>query len=177
MSVGLAIDVGAAGPASAIVEGRLRLSCPPGVVDLGRHAVRWRRHRKQIRNHDFVESNERVMNLPSPLWRPVPVNKVAGWRATVPIPFDGLPELRNPPVEILLGLCLAVEVLPGGEKPLHQERRFHQVSTVVEHAKYWHGFSRASVYVMGPGSVIALRVFQEADDPGEALNSFFSRDE
>src|SRR5258706_15998459 len=131
--------------------------------------MRWRRHRKQIRNHDFVESNERTMNLPGPLWRPVPVNKVAGWRATVPIPFDGLPELRNPPVEILLWLCLTVEVLPGGEKPLHQERRFHQVPTVVEHAKHGHAFSGFSVHVMGPCSVIALRVLQEADNPGEGL--------
>src|SRR5260370_36047367 len=108
--------------------------------------------------------------LRSPLGRQLPVNKVVGGRATVPTPFDGLPELRNPPVEILLWLCLAAEVLPGGEKPLRQDRRFHQVSTVVAHAKHGHAFSGFSVHVMGHCTMLALRVFQDCDDTGAVLD-------
>src|SRR6202049_5085963 len=70
-----------------------------------------------------------------------------------------------------------MEVLPCSQKPLHEERRFHQVSTVIEHAKHWHRLSSASVHVVRPGTVVTLRVFKKSDNLAQPLNSLVPRDE
>src|SRR5437016_10470072 len=117
-----------------------------------------------------------MLNLPGPLGRPVPIQELAPLRTAVPIPFNRLPELRDPSEQISFRAARAAEVLSGGEQSFHQERRFHQVSAVVEHAEDRHRLARASVHVMRPGAVIALRVFQELDDlrqPLEGIHSLY----
>src|ERR1044072_1504768 len=67
VTVAVMIAVRTARPAGSVLKRSLSLPCPSGVVHLYRHTVRWRCHRQQVRDHHFVESNQRMMNLPRPL--------------------------------------------------------------------------------------------------------------
>src|SRR6266550_4036308 len=107
----------------------------------------------------------------------MPIQEAALRGLAVPIPFDGFPKIRDPAVERLFRFIATVEVLAGGEKSLHQKRGFHQVAAVIEHTKHRHGFSRAAVHVVRPSAVVAICMFKETDNFGEALRALLARDE
>src|SRR5437867_6015644 len=109
-----------------------------------RDTVRWRRYGEQISDHYLVESDQRVVNAPGPARGPVPIQKVTLWILAVPVPFDRLPQMRDPAVERNLVRTRTVEVLARREQPLHQERCFHQIAPVIEHPKDRHSLSRAA---------------------------------
>src|SRR6266481_3643138 len=88
MPVAIMISIFAARPAFPIVNCRLRLPSPSGIVKIDRHAVGGRSHGQQVGDHHLIESDQRVMNLPSPLRRPVPVNKIALRRFAIPVPLN-----------------------------------------------------------------------------------------
>jgi len=95
-----------------------------------------------------------------PFRRPVPVQEITLRVTPGTSPLDGLPEVRNAAVEILLGACAAVKILSCDKKAFHQERCFHQVSAVIEHAKHWQRLASAAVHKVGPGAVVALARFR-----------------
>ena len=68
MSIAIMISIVRTRPASAIADRHLRLARPSGVIHVDRYAVGRRRHGEQIRNHDFVESDERMVDLLRPFW-------------------------------------------------------------------------------------------------------------
>src|SRR5580765_7496754 len=105
-------------------------------------------HGKQVGNHDLIEANERMVNLPCPLRRPMPINKVAGCCLPIPIPLDSLPKLGDAAVERTLLFIRPVKILAGREESLHQKRGFDQVSAVVKRAEYWHRLAGIAVHVM-----------------------------
>src|SRR5580700_8734178 len=107
----------------------------------------------------------------------MPIEKIAGRILPIPVPLDTFPESGDVVVKCSLFLVGAVEILASGEKPLHQERCFHQVATIVECSKNRHGSASASVHVVRPCAVVALCPFQESHDLGKPLNSLLSSDE
>src|SRR5262249_11683024 len=119
----------------------------------------------------------RMMDLITPLPRPVPVKEIAIRVAAVPIPLNRFPQSRNTLIQVLLSCALSTEVLSRGQQPFHQKRCLDQVSAVVEHAENWHGVTRAAVHVMRPRAVIAVRVFEKANDLSHAFDALSTRDE
>src|SRR5678816_3911314 len=86
VSISVVVPIRRARPPSAILQRSLFLSRPPGVIHLSRHAMGWRSHREQIRNHHFVESDQRMMDCPRPLLRPMPVQEIALRILPIPVP-------------------------------------------------------------------------------------------
>ena len=70
-----------------------------------------------------------------------------------------------------------MEVLPGGQKSLHEKRCFHQIAAIVEGSEDGHGLSRITVHVVGPGAVVTLRSFEEINDLRQALYALLTSDE
>src|SRR6266852_2664594 len=85
--------------------------------------------------------------------------------------------MRDPPVEILLGAAPSVKILTRDEKSFHQERRFHQVPAVIEHAEHRHRLPGTTVHKVRPSPVIALCAFEKTDNLRDTLNPLFARDE
>lgn len=171
------IAVRSAGPSFTILYGSFRLPCPSGVIERWRHGVRRRSHAEKIGDHYFVESDERMVNLPCPLRRPVPVKKITGRSLAIPIPLDRFPELRDSAVEGLLAFAGPVKILARRQQALHQEGSLDQVSAVVEHPEHRHGTARVAVHVVRPRSVIALGVCEEVDDLCQPLRTLFAGNE
>src|SRR6266568_3150515 len=111
MTVGVALASVSSRPSAAILHACRALVCPAGIIEIGGNGVSGRRDRQQVDDHGLVESGEAVIDVPGPLRRPVPVESAALWRAAIPIPLDGFPEMRNARIEVALGLAWAVEIL------------------------------------------------------------------
>src|SRR5580765_2936085 len=107
----------------------------------------------------------------------MPIQKVTLRSLAIPIPFDGFPKPRNPTVESLLCFIGTAKILACGEKSLHQKRCFHQVAAIIEHAKNRHGLSGASIHIVGPCAMVALRAFEEAHDFSEAFHALLTSNE
>src|SRR6476660_3871468 len=121
VAIAVVISVDRTGPAPTIIDCRLRLSRPSGVIHINGNTVGWRRHRQQISNHHFVETDERMVDLVAPFFRPMPVNEITFRIAAIPIPLDCVPELCNALIEVLFCTAASLKVLASSKKPLHQK--------------------------------------------------------
>ncbi len=121
--IGVAVDIVISffgvRPVLTIIDGGLRFPGPTGVIKLGRHRVRGRGDRQQINDHGLVESSDAMVDVPREIGRPVPVKRIALRGTAVPIPLDGVPEVRNILVQTFLTLAGAPEVLPRGQQTFH----------------------------------------------------------
>src|ERR1700686_2291910 len=118
-----------------------------------------------------------MLDLPRPLRRPVPIEKVTRLRPTIPIPLDRLPELGYAPIEIALRVAVPAKILTRGQQAFHQERSLHQIAAIFEHTKHRPRLARVPVHEVRPGAVITLRAFEEIHDPREPFNPLDPRDE
>src|SRR5580698_7040304 len=154
-----------------------RAARPAGIVKRRWHRMCRRRHAEQIGNHYFVEADERMMDLPRPLRRPMPIQKAARRGLAVPTPVDALPKIGNAAIERLFVLAFAMKILPRGQQAFHKEGSLDQVASVFIHAEHGHRLAIIAIHKMRPRAVVALGVLKKSDDLCQPFHSFLSSDE
>ena len=159
------LSFGGTRPSLAIERRGLRLACPTRVVKLRRNSMRRRGNRQQIDDHRFVKSGQPMIDEPGPLWRPMPIKRVAVLRFSVPIPLQGFPKTRDALGECCFLRRRAIEVLPRGEKTFDQERRFHEVPAAINHIKNRKRLTGFAVHKMRPRPMVARSLVEERRDP------------
>src|SRR5436189_4508107 len=95
--------------------------------------MRGRSDGQKINDHCLVISGDLVIDVPRPVRRPMPVKCAALRRASIPVPFDRLPQMRDPRIEISFSIVRTIEILPCGQQTLHQECGFYYIAAIVEH--------------------------------------------
>ena len=97
--------------------------------------MRRRSDRQQINDHHLIESRKRMIDVPGPMRRPVPIERIALRRASVPVPFHRFPQPRDSLVKRFFSRVLLVQILPRSEQAFHQKRRLDQIAGVIKHVK------------------------------------------
>ena len=99
VSIAVVVALYAARPSFPIGDRPLGLSDPSRVIKTRRHGVCGRGNTEEIGDHHLVESDERMMNLPRPLRRPMPIQEITGRCLAIPVPLDRFPEFRDSATE------------------------------------------------------------------------------
>src|SRR5258706_9865811 len=99
-----------------------------------------------------------MVDVPREIGRPVPVKCIALRGTPVPIPLDGVPEIRNIFVQSFLTLARTMEVLPGRQQTFHQKRSFDEIARIVEHIEDRQTFTRGPIHEVRPYPMVARRI-------------------
>src|SRR5256885_1669665 len=160
-------------PAPAVLHGTLGLTRPAAVVHLPRHAVRGRGDGQQIRDHGLVPADERVLEIPGVVRRPVPDEESAVGGLAMPAPFDAFPQRRDTVVQRKVGF----EVLARGQQALSEEGGLDQVAAVIVTAEQGNHAAGAPAHEVRPDAVKPVCLLEEIDDLSHARRALRVRDE
>src|ERR1039458_4299999 len=95
VTIHIALALVGVGPSLAVLRARLALIGPSRVVKPGGNGMSGRSDRQQIHDHGLVKSREAMVDVPRPLRRPMPIERIALRRLPVPVPLHGFPKLRG----------------------------------------------------------------------------------
>src|SRR5436190_19916614 len=126
--------------------------------------MRWGSDGQQIDDHRFIPADQRMANMPTMIWRPMPIKHIAGRCLSIPVPLYLAPHCGNPLTNLALLGIVAVEVLARSEQSLHQKSGFHQISTVVVFAEVGIHMPGAAIKEMRPHTVKAIRPAEKFQD-------------
>ena len=107
----------------------------------------------------------------------MPVEEVAVLLLAEPVPLDVAPQLRDGVADLAFGGVVAIEVLPGGEQPLHHEGGLDEIGAVIVGPEVGDGLAGTTVEEVRPSSVEAVRLAEEANDLEDAAGALFASDE
>src|SRR5262245_22814148 len=94
----------------------------------------------------------------------MPVEHIAVGSLAIPTPFHLVPESCDGLPNLALGRVFTVEILARREKSLDQERRLHEVASVVVLAKIGNRLAAPAIEEMRPRPMEPVGLRKEADD-------------